>query len=45
MGYLFGAYLVLWGVTFGYIWMLGGRQRRLEQEIASLQRDTAEDLD
>ena len=44
MGYLFGAYLTLWGLTFGYIWMLGARQRRLEQEIASLQRDAAEDL-
>ena len=43
MGYLFGAYLVLWGATFGYIWVLGARQRRLEEEIASLERDAAGD--
>jgi CcmD family protein len=44
MGYLFGAYFVLWVMTFGYLWVLGARQRRLEQELASLQEEHAEDV-
>jgi len=39
MGYLFSAYFVLWAATFGYLWVLGSRQRRLEQELASLRQD------
>jgi CcmD family protein len=34
--YLFAAYFVLWSVTFGYLFVLGGRQRRLEQRLAAL---------
>ncbi|MBN1642655.1 MAG: CcmD family protein [Anaerolineae bacterium] len=43
MGYLFGAYFVLWALTFGYLWTLGVRQRRLERELASLQCNTPPD--
>jgi CcmD family protein len=34
--YLFAAYFVLWSITFGYLFALGGRQRRLEQRLAAL---------
>jgi len=36
MIYLFAAYFVLWSITLGYLFVLGGRQRRLEQQLASL---------
>ena len=36
MLYLFAAYFVLWSLTFGYLFVLGGRQRRLEQRLAAL---------
>ena len=41
MIYLFAAYFVLWSVTFGYLFVLGGRQRRLEQQLASLREARA----
>jgi len=34
--YLFAAYFVLWSITFGYLFALGGRHRRLEQRLAAL---------
>jgi CcmD family protein len=37
MVYLFAAYLILWSITFGYLFTLGRRQRQLEQQLASLQ--------
>ena len=37
MGTLFGAYFVLWSLTFGYLFTLGARQRRLQHELALLQ--------
>jgi CcmD family protein len=36
MGYLFGAFLVFWAITFGYLVYLGSRQRQLERELALL---------
>jgi CcmD family protein len=36
MVYLFAAYFVLWSITFGYLFVLGGRQRRLEQRLTAL---------
>ena len=36
MLYLFAAYFVLWSITFAYLLVLGGRQRRLEQRLAAL---------
>ena len=41
MTYLFGAYFVLWAVTFGYIFYLGGRQKRLQRELEQLIQKTA----
>ena len=38
MAYLFGAYFVLWAVTFGYLLVLGQRQKRLQQELELAQR-------
>jgi CcmD family protein len=35
-GYLFAAFAVVWAFTFGYVFILLNRQRRLEQEITSL---------
>ena len=39
MGYLFSAYLILWGVTFGYLFFLGNRQRQLEREVEALRQE------
>ena len=36
MGYLFGAYFVLWAITFGYIFSLGARQKRLQRDLERL---------
>jgi len=41
MTYLFGAYFVLWAVTFGYVFYLGGRQKRLQRELEQLMHQTA----
>ena len=38
MAYLFAAYLVLWGIAFGYLLFLGARQRKLQRELEILQR-------
>ena len=37
MVYLFSAYFVLWAITFGYLFSLGTRQKRLQQELERLQ--------
>jgi CcmD family protein len=37
MAYLFAAFLILWAVTFGYIFSIGARQKRLQQELEALQ--------
>ncbi len=39
MVYLAGAYLVIWGILFGYIFSLQRRQKQLEQELDSLRAD------
>ena len=38
MGYLFVAYLVLWGLTFGYVFALAARSKRLERDLKLLTR-------
>jgi CcmD family protein len=37
MAYLFAAFLILWAVTFGYIFSISARQKRLQQELEALQ--------
>ena len=37
MAYLFAAFLILWAVTFGYIFSISARQMRLQQELEALQ--------
>lgn len=39
MTYLFGAYFVLWAITFGYVFSLASRQRHLERELENLRRE------
>jgi CcmD family protein len=34
MAFIFGAFFALWAITFGYLFMLGSRQRHLERELA-----------
>jgi len=34
--YLFAVYFVLWAITFGYVFSLGARQKRLQQELELL---------
>ena len=41
MAYLFGAYFVLWAATFGYVFYLSGRQKRLQRELEQLVQETA----
>jgi CcmD family protein len=36
MIYLFSAYFVLWAITFGYLFFLGSRQKRLQEELETL---------
>ena len=33
---LFGAYFVLWAITFGYLFFLGSRQKAIQQELERL---------
>jgi len=40
--YLLIAYLVLWGMTFGYIVALANRSRKLERDVELLARRSAE---
>jgi len=37
MAYLFAAFLILWAVTFGYVFSISARQKRLQQELEALQ--------
>lgn len=41
MGTLFSAYFVLWSLTFGYLFTLGSRQKKLQRELALLQEREA----
>ena len=38
MIYLFGAYFILWVITFGYVFSLGARQKRLQTELELLRK-------
>ncbi|NLG51332.1 MAG: CcmD family protein [Chloroflexi bacterium] len=42
MVYLLVAYLVLWGMTFGYILALANRSRKLERDLELLARKLPE---
>jgi CcmD family protein len=33
---LFVGYLVLWALTFGYLYVLGSRQKQMQRELESL---------
>jgi CcmD family protein len=37
MAYLFGAYFVLWAMTFGYLFFLGTRLKNVEQQLERMQ--------
>ena len=41
MFYLFGAFLVLWAITFGYVFSLHARQKRLQRELDRLSQANA----
>ncbi len=41
MTYLFGAFLVLWAVIFGYIFSINARQKQVQQELQRM-RERAE---
>ena len=43
--YLAIAYLVLWGLTFGYLFSIAARQKRLEREMVLLLEQRGEDAD
>jgi CcmD family protein len=37
MAYLFGAYLILWAITFGYVFAISARQKQLQRDLERLQ--------
>ena len=45
MTYLAIAYLVLWGLTFGYLFSIAARQKRLERDVTLLLCERGEDAD
>ena len=45
MTYLVAAYAVLWAISFGLVFSMVLRQRRLEQEVQVLQQFVEEDVE
>ena len=43
LGYLLAAFIFIWVVLFGYLFLLNGRLRRLTREIDSLQKASKQD--
>ena len=42
MSYLFGAFLALWLITFGYVISLNARESKLQQELEALIERTSD---
>lgn len=42
MAYLLSAYFVLWAITFGYVFYLNARQKRVQQELKRLVQQAEE---
>jgi CcmD family protein len=42
MVYLFVGYFVLWALTFGYLYLLGSRQRQMQRELETLLEEHSE---
>ncbi len=38
MSYLFAAYTVTWILLFAYVGMISGKQKKLDQEVATLRK-------
>lgn len=38
MSYLFIAYTIVWFLIFAYVMSLGGKQKRIDQELQNLKR-------
>jgi CcmD family protein len=38
MNYLFAAYTVTWVLLFAYIYALGGKQKKLDEELMTLRK-------
>lgn len=38
-GYIFAAFAVVWVILFGYLFLIGRIQRRLEEEMKCLERE------
>lgn len=41
--YVFAAYTVIWLVSFGYLFTIGSRQKRLQKELDALKSVLAEE--
>jgi CcmD family protein len=39
MVYLFVGYFVLWALTFGYLYLLGTRQKQMQRDLERLLRE------
>ena len=37
-GYIFAAFALAWGLTFGYLWFLSRRNAQLQQQLEALQK-------
>ena len=44
MVYLFVGYLVLWALTFGYLYVLGSRQKQMQRDLERLVRERSESV-
>ena len=38
---LFAGYFVLWALTFGYLYVLGSRQRQMQRELETLLQENS----
>ena len=38
MSYLFAAYTATWVLLFAYVYALGGKQKKLDEELATLRK-------
>jgi CcmD family protein len=41
MIYLFGAFAILWTITFGYVFSLHTRQKQLARQLERLSKDSS----
>jgi CcmD family protein len=43
MAFLFGGFFALWAITFVYVFSIGARQKRVQQELERLLQSRADE--